>query len=165
MPLDLWNVMCHWHLRMSCAPGTWIISNWSSPHEQSSHIDRSASIGVSEITSLYRWHSPSHVEVFHHGKSAPGCLSHWLAQAQNTQCPPLIHGQSPLSLTVGIHSLWWQHMQSKSLHSTACLKLGGQVLGKCHTFLCCSPQNYQFLYDFWCWTLGSHPMTTDGATG
>ena len=29
------------------------------------------------LRSLYGWHSPSHIEVFHHGKSAPGHLSQW----------------------------------------------------------------------------------------
>ena len=66
--LWLWhlqNVTCPWHLRMSYAPDTWISSLWSSPceqsshwcspHKQSSHIHRSASLGMSEITSLYRW--------------------------------------------------------------------------------------------------------------
>ena len=105
VPLALTKCHVPLALRMSCAPGSWISLHWSSPHEQSSHIFRSASVGVSEITSLYRWHSPSHVEVFHHRKLALGHLSHWLAQTQHTWCPPLIHGQSPLSSTVGIHSL------------------------------------------------------------
>ena len=47
MPLALTNVTC---------PGTWIGSHWCSPHEQSSHIGRSASVGLSETITLYRWH-------------------------------------------------------------------------------------------------------------
>ena len=65
------------------------------------------------------WCSPSHVEVFHFRKLAPGHLSHWLAQTQHTWCPPLVYGQSPPSSMVGSHSqiaaqsLWWQHRQSQ----------------------------------------------------
>ena len=150
---------------MSCAPGTWISSHWSSFHEQSSHIHTSASMGVSEITSFYRWQSPSHVEVFCYGKSALGCLSHWLTQTQHTQCPLLVHGQSPLSSTVGIHSLWWQHtVRVTALHCL--LKVRWSHARKMlYNFCAALSKRNQFLYDFQCWVPGSCPMPADGATG
>ena len=154
---------------MSCAPGTWISSVWSSPHEhsshwyspleQSSHICRTASVGVSGITSLYRWGSPSHVEVFCHRKLAPGHLSHWLTWTQHTWCPLLVYGQSPPPSSVDSHShiaaqsLWWQHRQSH---------VGQSAVGKCHTFCAALSERSWFLYGFWCWSSGGQPKPADG---
>ena len=163
-PWHLQNVMCPWCLGMSCAPGTWISSHWSLPHEQSSHwcssheqsshICRSASVAVSEITSLYRWHSPSHVEVFHHRKSAQAICHTGLLKYSTLGVPcwymgrVLFHLQLVYTVCDGN-----TYSQSQSLHCTACLKSGGRVLGKCCTFLCCSQQ--MKLISVWLLMLGA----------
>ena len=172
---------CPWHFRMSHAPGTWISSlcnspheqslHWCSPHvqsshlhstyEQSSHIHRSASMGVSGITSVYRWCSPSHVDVFHHRKLAPGCLSHWFTQTQHNWCPLLVFGQSPSSMVgsnsyIPAESLWWQHRQSH-VGQLAAWKMS-------YVFVLLGERN-RFLYNFWCQSLGSQPVPADRIAG
>ena len=102
---------CHvpWHLNQF----TLMLTLWA----KFTHLQICFNGGVG-ITYLYRWCSPSHVEVFHLRKSAPGHLSHLLSQTQHTWCPPLVYGQSLPSSMVGLHSLiaaqslCWQHRQS-----------------------------------------------------
>ena len=121
---------CHVPLALeSVHPGAHPMSkvHTDTPHKQSSHIHRSASVGVSGITSPCRWCSPSHIEVFHHRKLALVHLSHWLTQTQHTWCPSLVYGQSPPLSMVDSHSYIAQYVIATCIDSDM---LGSWLLGK-----------------------------------
>ena len=145
--------MFPWHIELSCAPGTFEHSHCCSPHEQSSQNCRSACTGVSEAISLIRCPSPPR-------------MSFLLRKLASDHSSPREHTGS---FTTDLDVPCWWIKQSPSLHistwfvlvvhmdrvtALCCLKLGGQMPGKCLTFVCClsvREDDFHMTLEVGCW--------------